>query len=101
MCVYNPCLVNILFITKCVVNKCATLYYTNYRIIGEYGKDIIFKNNNNATVGDEIQTLKECDNYDGVTIPTEILNKYYATGYNKHTDFLKSNKIHNGHGDTW
>ena len=70
--------------------------YLDY-IIGECGKDIIFKSNGNAVVCNGIQTLKEGDDYDGEKIPTEILNEYCTTGYNKYTDFLKflkSNKIY-------
>jgi superfamily II DNA or RNA helicase len=70
--------------------------YLDY-IIGECGKDIIFKSNGNGVVGNEIQNSKESDNYDGETIPTEILNEYCTTGYNKYTDFLKflkSNRIY-------
>jgi superfamily II DNA or RNA helicase len=70
--------------------------YLDY-IIGECGKDIIFKSNGNAVVGNGTQTPKEGDDYDGEKIPTEILNEYCTTGYNKYTDFLKflkSNKIY-------
>jgi superfamily II DNA or RNA helicase len=71
--------------------------YLDY-IIGECGKDIIFKSNGNAVVGNGTQTPKEGDDYDGEQIPTEILIEYCTTGYNKYTDFLnflKSNKIYN------
>lgn len=70
--------------------------YLDY-IIGECGKDIIFKSNGNAVVGNGTQIPKEGDDYDGENIPTEILNEYCTTGYNKYTDFLKflkSNKIY-------
>ena len=70
--------------------------YLDY-IIGECGKDIIFKSNGNAVVGNGTQTSKEGDDYGGEKIPTEILNEYCTTGYNKYTDFLKflkSNKIY-------
>lgn len=70
--------------------------YLDY-IIGECGKDIIFKSNGNAVVGNGTHTPKEGDDYDGEKIPTEILNEYCTTGYNKYTDFLKflkSNKIY-------
>jgi len=70
--------------------------YLDY-IIGECGKDIIFKSNGNAVVGNGTQTLKEGDDYDGEKIQTEILNEYCTTGYNKYTDFLKflkNNKIY-------
>ena len=62
--------------------------YLDY-IIGECGKDIIFKSNGNAVVGNIIQTSNEGDDYDGEKIPTEILNEYCTTGYNKYSDFLK------------
>ena len=45
----------------------------------------------------EKEIRKEGNDYDGVNIPTEILNEYCTTGYNKYTDFLrflKSNLIH-------
>jgi len=70
--------------------------YLDY-IIGECGKDIIFKSNGHAVVGNGTQTLKEGDDYDGEKIQTEILNEYCTTGYNKYTDFLKflkNNKIY-------
>jgi len=71
--------------------------YLDY-IIGECGKDIIFKSNGNTTIGNGIQNSKEGDDYNGEKIPIEILNEYCTTGYNKYTDFLKflkSNKIYN------
>ena len=70
--------------------------YLDY-IIGECGQDIIFKSNGNVVVGNGKQTPNEGNNYDGVNIPTEILNEYCTTGYNKYTDFLrflKSNLIY-------
>ena len=70
--------------------------YLDY-IICECGQDIIFKSNGNAIVGDGTQKPKESDDYEGEKIPTEILNEYCTTGYNKYTDFLKflkSNKIY-------
>ena len=70
--------------------------YLDY-IICECGKDIIFKSDGNAVVGNGTHTPKEGDDYDGEKIPTEILNEYCTTGYNKYTDFmkfLKSNKIY-------
>ena len=66
-------------------------------IIGECGKDIIFKSNGNAIIGNEKHMSKDGDKYDGENIPTEILNEYCTTGYNKYTDFLKflkSNKLY-------
>jgi len=70
--------------------------YLDY-IIGECGKDIIFKSNGNVVLSNGTHTPKEGDDYDGEKIPTEILNDYCTTGYNKYTDFvkfLKSNKIY-------
>ena len=70
--------------------------YLDY-IIGECGKDIIFKSNENAIISNGIQHTKKGDDYNGEKIPTEILNEYCTTGYNKYTDFikfLKSNKIY-------
>jgi superfamily II DNA or RNA helicase len=70
--------------------------YLDY-IIGECSKDIIFKSNGTVVVGNGTQTPKNGDDYDGEKIPTEILNEYCTTGYNKYTDFLKflkSNKIY-------
>jgi hypothetical protein len=68
--------------------------YLDY-IIGECDKDIIFKNNGNVVLCDGKQTPKEGDYYDGENIPTEILNEYCTTGYNKYTDFLKFLKSNN------
>ena len=50
-------------------------------------------------IGNEKNISKDSDgnDYDGNNIPTEILNEYCTTGYNKYTDFLKflkSNKIY-------
>lgn len=70
--------------------------YLDY-IIGECGQDIIFKSNGNAVIGNIIQSLKKGDDYDGENIPTEILNEYCTTGYNKYSNFLKflkNNKIY-------
>ena len=68
--------------------------YMDY-IIGECGKDIIFKSNGNAILGDGRKTLKEGIDYDGDNIPIEILNEYCTTGYNKYTDFMKFLKSNN------
>jgi superfamily II DNA or RNA helicase len=62
--------------------------YLDY-IIGECGKDIIFKSDGRAVVGNKTNEIKYGDDYDGDMIPTEILNEYCTTGYNKYTDFLK------------
>ena len=70
--------------------------YLDY-IISECGQDIIFKSNGTPVINNGTQTSKEGDDYDGEKIPTEILNEYCTTGYNKYTDFLKflkSNKIY-------
>ena len=69
--------------------------YLDY-IIGECGKDIIFKSNGNVVVSNEKSEWSDSNNYDGEKIPTEILNEYCTTGYNKYTNFikfLKANKI--------
>ena len=68
--------------------------YLDY-IIGECGQDIIFKSNGEGFIGDGDKVINGLD-YDGETIPTEILESYCTTGYNKFTDFqrfLKNNKI--------
>ena len=70
--------------------------YLDY-IIGECGNDIIFKSNGLAFIGNGTNISNEGNNYEGDNIPTEILNEYCTTGYNKYTDFikfLKSNKIY-------
>jgi len=71
--------------------------YLDY-IIGECGQDIIFKSNGSAIISNEkLEQIKNTNNYDGENIPTELLNEYCTTGYNKYTDFLKflkSNKIY-------
>jgi superfamily II DNA or RNA helicase len=69
--------------------------YLDY-IIGECGQDIIFKNNGSIVVKNGTQILNDGRDYEGENIPTEILNEYCTTGYNKYTDFikfLKANKI--------
>ena len=70
--------------------------YLDY-IIGECGNDIIFKSDGNAVIKNKKHNLEKGRDYDGENIPTEILNEYCTTGYNKYTDFirfLKSNKIY-------
>jgi superfamily II DNA or RNA helicase len=70
--------------------------YLDY-IIGECGKDIIFKSNGEALIGNN-KTKRVGDDYDGENIPTEILNEYCTTGYNKYSKFLKfmkSNELYN------
>jgi hypothetical protein len=66
-------------------------------IIGECGKDIIFKNNRIFIESNGEEKPNKGNDYNGVNIPTEILNEYCTTGYNKYTDFLrflKSNLIY-------
>ena len=80
----------------CVKNECLKKYL-DY-IIGECGQDIIFKSNGNAIISNGNLEHSNKNIYDGDNIPTEILNEYCTTGYNKYTDFmkfLKSNKIFN------
>ena len=70
--------------------------YLDY-IIGECGKDIIFKNNRIFIESNGEEKPNKGNDYVGVNIPTEILNEYCTTGYNKYTDFLrflKSNLIY-------
>ena len=62
--------------------------YLDY-IIGECGKDIIFKSNGNAIIGNRAQNPKDGDDYDGDNVLSEIYNEYCTTGYNKYTNFLK------------
>jgi superfamily II DNA or RNA helicase len=69
--------------------------YLDY-IIGECGQDIIFKRDCSIVVKNGTQILNDGRDYEGENIPTEILNEYCTTGYNKYTDFikfLKANKI--------
>ena len=69
--------------------------YLDY-IIGECGNDIIFKSDGKIIINNGSQ--RDGQNYDGENIPSEILNEYCTTGYNKYTDFikfLKSNKLYN------
>lgn len=70
--------------------------YLDY-IIGECGKDIIFKSTNLGFISNNKQILNNGEKYDGKNIPIEILQDYCTTGYNKYTDFirfLKSNNIY-------
>ena len=69
--------------------------YLDY-IIGECGKDIIFKSNSLAFISNGKHEQTNSNNYEGENIPIEILNEYCTTGYNKYSNFikfLKSNKI--------
>ena len=68
--------------------------YLDY-IIGECGQDIIFKSDGKVIINNGSQ--RDEQNYDGENIPSEILNEYCTTGYNKYTDFikfLKSNRLY-------
>lgn len=70
--------------------------YLDY-IIGECGKDIIIKNTN--IVDDNDNIIGEIDvegkDYNGLTIPIDILEEYCTTGYNKFTDFMRFLKKNN------
>lgn len=69
--------------------------YLDY-IIGECGKDIISKSDGTGYIGDGNNNGADGEDYDGETIPIEILESYCTTGYNKFSDFqrfLKNNKI--------
>ena len=74
--------------------------YLDY-IIGECGKDLVIKSDGcGLALGDDkINPLAYIGNdYDGYEIPTDILQSYCTTGYNKFTDFmkfLKANKCWN------
>jgi superfamily II DNA or RNA helicase len=79
---------------KCAKNE-HLKKYLDY-IISECGKDIIFKSNGEALISNN-KIKREGDDYDGENIPTEILNEYCTTGYNKYSKFLKfmeSNKLY-------
>ena len=68
--------------------------YLDY-IIAECGQDIIFKSDGKVIINNGSQ--RDGQNYDGENIPSEILNEYCTTGYNKYTDFmkfLKSNRLY-------
>lgn len=70
--------------------------YLDY-IIGECGHDIIIKSNEPRISDGSGNSNIEGLEYDGDSIPTEILNEYCTTGYNKFTDyirFLRVNSIH-------
>lgn len=66
--------------------------YLDY-IIGECGKDIIIKNRNIANDIDDEEIIGgnniKNKEYDGLTIPIDILQEYCTTGYNKFTDFMR------------
>jgi superfamily II DNA or RNA helicase len=70
--------------------------YLDY-IIGECGQDIIIKGDGTGYIGNgKSINIDDGKDYDGDTIPIEILETYCTTGYNKYTDFqrfLKNNKI--------
>ncbi len=68
--------------------------YLDY-IIGECGQDIIIKGDGTGFINGNKNNF-DGKNYDGETIPIEILQEYCTTGYNKFTDFmkfLKANKV--------
>lgn len=72
--------------------------YLDY-IIGECGKDIIIKNTNIVDDFDEEKEIMGNNigskDYNGLTIPIDILQEYCTTGYNKFTDFMRFLKINN------
>jgi len=70
--------------------------YLDY-IIGECGNDLIIKADGTNYISNNSTDNNIGDSYDGDNIPTEILNDYCTTGYNKYTDFikfLKANKLY-------
>lgn len=71
--------------------------YLDY-IIGECGKDIIIKNTNivDDDNEEEIESIQtDGKDYNGLTIPVDILEEYCTTGYNKFTDFMRFLKKNN------
>jgi superfamily II DNA or RNA helicase len=68
--------------------------YLDY-IIGECGQDIIIKNDGSAYISNNNNKIKNGNNYNGENIPTEILNEYCTTGYNKYSNFIKFLKNNN------
>ena len=82
---------------KYTENSCLKKYL-DY-IIGECGKDIIFKLNTDAE-RNEKKLEKICigNDYDGDDVPIDVIQEYCTTGYNKFSDyvrFLKMNKCWN------
>lgn len=71
--------------------------YLDY-IIGECGKDIIIKNTNivDDDNEEEIESIQtDGKDYNGLSIPIDILQEYCTTGYNKFTDFMRFLKKNN------
>ena len=71
--------------------------YLDY-IIGECDKDIIFKADGTPFIHNKKGEIVDSPEYNGFTVPTDILNEYCTTGYNKFSlfqRFLIKNKIHN------
>ena len=75
--------------------------YLDY-IIGECEQDIIFKADGSGRLGTtglgdgEKQKLLDLgDDYNGFSIPSDILESYCTTGYNKYTDFIRMLKKNN------
>ena len=69
--------------------------YLDY-IIGECGNDLIVKGDGTNYISNNLSN-NIGDSYDGDNIPTEILNDYCTTGFNKYTDFIKflrANKLY-------
>ena len=71
--------------------------YLDY-IIGEFGQDIIIKEDGSGQLNRANENeLKEGIDYDGDMIPVDILNDYCTTGYNMFSNFIKflrANKIY-------
>lgn len=80
-------------------NECLKKYL-DY-IIGECGKDIIIKQNYGlvANIDEPINPIDPND-YDGFTIPTDVLESYCTTGYNKFTDFMRFLKVNKAWNET-
>jgi hypothetical protein len=71
--------------------------YLDY-IIGECGQDIIIKGDGTGFINGNKNNF-DGKNYDGETIPIEILQDYCTTGYNKFTDFMKFLKVNKVFGE--
>ena len=68
--------------------------YLDY-IIGECGHDIIVKDKYDKPeiIREENPLVILGNDYDGYTIPIDILQSYCTTGYNKFTDFMRFMRI--------